>query len=160
MHHYGHSLIVCQQEQCTRLYSEEELPAEFKLYLPVQQKGGHQVKQFCSLLWNCVAGSRGRCCCTRRGGSTNNAVVFASTLSHVNHKQLSNMKLRPATLFVTNITSNGQKTVLATSLFARLPRRFLSASRLLLIVASAECRGLNARLLVYINICNITWQIK
>jgi hypothetical protein len=23
-----------------RLYSEEELPAEFKLYLPVQQKGG------------------------------------------------------------------------------------------------------------------------
>ena len=26
-----------------RLYSEEELPAEFKLYLPVQQKGGHQV---------------------------------------------------------------------------------------------------------------------
>ena len=46
MHHYGHSLIVCQQEQCTRLYSEEELPAEFKLYLPVQQKGGHQVKNF------------------------------------------------------------------------------------------------------------------
>ena len=109
MHHHGHSLIVCQQEQCTRLYSEEELPAEFKLYLPVQQKGGHQVKQFCSLMWNCVAGSRGRCCCTRRGGSTNNAVVFASTLSHVNHKQLSNMKLRPATLFVTIITSNGQK---------------------------------------------------
>ena len=28
-----------------RLYSEEELPAEFKLYLPVQQKGGHQVKR-------------------------------------------------------------------------------------------------------------------
>ena len=29
----------------TRLYSEEELPAEFKLYLPVQQKGGHQVER-------------------------------------------------------------------------------------------------------------------
>ncbi len=25
-----------------RLYSEDELPAEFKLYLPVQAKGGQQ----------------------------------------------------------------------------------------------------------------------
>ena len=35
----------------TRLYSEEELPAEFKLYLPVQQKGGHQVKDKKTLAW-------------------------------------------------------------------------------------------------------------
>ena len=35
------SSIICVRvtnNQCSRLYSEDELPAEFKLYLPVQQK--------------------------------------------------------------------------------------------------------------------------
>ena len=40
--HHG---LTVGNKKCTRLYSEEELPAEFKLYLPVQQKGGHQVSR-------------------------------------------------------------------------------------------------------------------
>ena len=54
--HHG---LTVGNKKCTRLYSEEELPAEFKLYLPVQQKGGHQVSRWSTALLYEIA-SQGR----------------------------------------------------------------------------------------------------
>lgn len=52
MEHYRKLLRVQIHANCRirrvyfsdRLYSEDELPAEFKLYLPVQAKGGPQAQ--------------------------------------------------------------------------------------------------------------------